>query len=110
MEDALAQAVDSGGAFGIPVTMRGVGIERGRAAVDRQQASAAHRIVDGAQGAEAELLDLVERGFVGVAARAREENRLQRGPAAARDLELVRCGKVSQDVWRRGAGRTVAPA
>jgi hypothetical protein len=96
-EDALPQAVDAHGALGIPVAVRAFGVERSRAAVDRQQAAAADRVVDGAQRAEAELLDLVERRFVGVAAGAREENRLQRGAAVPRDLELVRGGKVSQD-------------
>ena len=77
-EDALSQAVDSGSVLGIPVMMRGVGVERRCAAVNRQQAAAADWIIDGAQGAEAELLDLVERGFVRVPAGAREKNRLQR--------------------------------
>ena len=48
VEDALPQAVDSGSALGIPVVMRGVGVERGCAAVDGQQAAAADRVVDGA--------------------------------------------------------------
>ena len=71
VEDALPQAVDPGSAFCIPVVMRGVGVERGGAAVDRQQAAAADRVVDGAQRAEAVVLDLFERGVVGVAAGAR---------------------------------------
>lgn len=75
-EDALPQAVDSRGALGIPVTMRAVRVERRCAAVDREQAAAAHRVVDGAQRTEAQLLDLVERRFVGVATGVRKKNSL----------------------------------
>ena len=65
--------------------------------MDSEEPAAAHGIVDRAHGAEAQLLDVVEGRFVGVAAGPGKKNLLQLGAAAARDVELARRDNVSQD-------------
>jgi hypothetical protein len=97
-EDLLPQPIDACRCAALPVAMGAIGIERGRAAVDRHQPPGACRVIDRAQRAPAQLADLVERRGVGAAARAIEENAFQPHAAVARDLDLARCRTVSQRV------------
>jgi hypothetical protein len=57
-EDLLPEGIDARGQAPVPVAVGAVGVERRRAAVDGEQSAGAHRVVDRAQRAEAELLDV----------------------------------------------------
>ena len=95
-ENALAQPVDPEGIFAIPVPVRGVRVERGRAAVNGEEPAAADRVVHRTHRTEAMLLDFFERALVGASARPLDEDLLQRGAAVARDFQLATGRGLSQ--------------